>query len=150
MSNWNDLVRRGRSATERLGQAKWELGDLADEVETTYNGGELQAFADEIGLEYKTLNNYRGIARAFASREANRGKAPWSVYLLLAGREDRYEILAEREQWTVNAMLERLGRPPKGYRTTDPGHVEHSFTNLWLQSTATSRASVSTPLKIAG
>lgn len=136
MSDWNDLVRRGRSATERLGQAKWELGDLACEVETTYNGGQLQAFADEIGVDYSTLRDYCQVARAFVAMTTNRGKACWTVYKLLAGREDRYDILAEREHWTVNEMHERLGRPPQGYRTTDPEHVEHSFTNLQPQDRA--------------
>lgn len=137
MSDWNDLVRRGRSATERLGQAKWELGDLADEVETTYNGGQLHNYAEEIGVEYGTLRNYRVVARAFARSRADvRTKASWSVYQMLAGREDRYDILVERERWTVNEMRDRLGLPPQGYRTTDPEHVEHSFTNLEPQDQA--------------
>lgn len=136
MSTWREFVQRGLEAKNRLGQAKFDLGDLADEVETTYDGGQLQAFAHDIDVDYRQLCNYRSVARAFSSMNENRGKAPWTVYKLLAGREDRYDILAERDYWTVNAMHERLGRPPQGYRTTDPEHVDHSLQNLTIPERA--------------
>lgn len=129
MSTWNDLVARGRNARERLGQAKWELGDLADEVETSYNGGQLQVYADEIELEYNTLRGYRYVSRAWPS-DLRRSKAPWSVYEMLAGREDRYEILAERDHWTVDAMRERLNKRQTRYPLDDPDEAQYRLRNL--------------------
>lgn len=130
MSAWNDLVARGRNARERLGQAKWELGDLADEVETTYNGGQLQTYANEIDVEYDTLRRYRHVSAAFVPHSTFREKASWSVYKMLAGREDRYEILAERDHWTVDAMRERLNKRQTRYPLDDPDEAQYRLRNL--------------------
>ena len=119
MSDWNDLVQRGRSAKERLAQAKFDLGDLAGEVETSYGGGQLQAYAEAIDIEYKTLDMYRWVSRAFPIGIGNRAKASWSVYQMLAGRDDRLDILAEQDHWTVAEMRARLNKRQNYYNQDD-------------------------------
>lgn len=86
------------------------------EVETSYGGGQLQAYAEAIDIEYKTLCNYRSVARAFS---LGREKAPWSVYQMLAGRDDRLDILAEQDHWTVAEMRARLDRRQNYYNQDD-------------------------------
>jgi hypothetical protein len=129
MTAWNELVQRGRSAKERLGQAKFDLGDLADEVDTSWGGGQLQKYADEIEIEYKTLCDYRTVARAWGSSERSE-KAPWSVYQMLTGRDDRHEILAEQERWTVAQMRARLNKRQNYYSQDDHGEAARRARDL--------------------
>lgn len=130
MADWNELVQRGRSAKERLAQAKFDLGDLAGEVETSYGGGQLQAYAEAIEIEYGTLRKYGWVAKAFSENVLGRTKAPWSVYEMLAGREDRYEILAEQERWTVAQMRARLNKRQNYYSQSDPDETARRARDL--------------------
>ena len=44
---------------------QWTLGDLALEVETIHGEHTLERYAEEIGVEYSALREYRLVSRTF-------------------------------------------------------------------------------------
>src|SRR5690606_28577855 len=124
-NQWDALVERGRVAA----QSQWVLGDLALEVETTYGGGQLQEYADAIGVEYDQLRKYRMVSATYENgvRTPN---VPWSVHMILASQPDRHELIKssprdhgiDADTWTVRAARE-LVRRRKGVRE-DKGEVK--------------------------
>jgi hypothetical protein len=71
--DWETLVLRGIAVREKGDSVNWEYGDLALEVETAYGQHKLEDFAQEVGINYHSLREYRRIAAAFekAKRLAN-------------------------------------------------------------------------------
>src|SRR3954464_4640295 len=81
MSYTERQVQRGRRLVASLSKAKWGLGDLALEVVpatvdlrtldyvTSPERTELQEFADAIGLQYRSLLEYRLTAAAFPAEK---------------------------------------------------------------------------------
>lgn len=125
---WKSLVAAGRKAVAREADAKWELGDLALEVEPKGKRGahtgaleRLREYADEIGIEPDQLRQYRDVAAAWsdATRVAS---ASWSAHRELMAEPDRAKYLrdlAKRQPpegygaWTVNAIREDRGKRPQ-------------------------------------
>lgn len=87
---YESLVKQGRQAAK----SQWVLGDLASKVETAYGEGKLQEYADDIGVEYPTLKDYRRVAVAYEKGERSTD-LPWSVYRILAGQDDRAELVQD-------------------------------------------------------
>lgn len=83
-----EYVRQGREAAN----SQWTLGDLAIQVQTTYGDHTLEKYADDIGVEYNTLRNYRYVSGQYqnARRRAN---LPWTVHATFAAQEDRIELI---------------------------------------------------------
>jgi len=110
---WDALVERGRVAA----QSQWVLGDLALEVETTYGGGQLQEYADAIGVELKTLEQYRLVAKVYGLEERS-SNLPWTVFKVFASQPDRHDLLKSSprdhgiaaDTWTVRAARELVRR----------------------------------------
>lgn len=96
---WDELVEEGRRV---LGNASWELGDLANEVEGTEQFGakRLQNYAIELGVKYEQLAQLRRVARRFPKNTIDRSIVSWTVAYVLAGQEDRFELIAARK-WTA-------------------------------------------------
>lgn len=120
---WSASVTRGRKLVGQIGRSKWELGDLANEVcpavPSVHTGGTLEQFAAEIGLTHSALREYRQVAKAWPA-SARAEAQTWTTHRELAEHEDRYRIIAE-QQWTYNALSERLGRLPQPSRSTPDG-----------------------------
>lgn len=126
--SWNALVRDGKRAVAREQDAKWELGDLALEVEPKAKSGErtgslerLEKYANEIGLEREALAAYRTVAAAWPA-STRVPAASWSAHRELASQPDRAKYLrglAKRKPpegygaWTVNAIREDRGKRPQ-------------------------------------
>lgn len=111
-------IAHGRQLVDSLTDCKWELGDLALEVcPPDPNGSHdrrLARFAAEIDLKPNTLRTYRYVAFQWPELDA-RTSGSWSVYKELAGRDDRFDIIAERDHWTVDALRVRLDLKPTRY-----------------------------------
>lgn len=107
--NWDDLVLDGIDARKRRDGAQWELGDLAREVETSYGGGELETYAEQIGVEYNALREYERIASQFefATRVAD---VSWTHHRVVVDREDRMRWirLAAENSWSSRKMLAEI------------------------------------------
>lgn len=87
--SYESLVKQGRQAAK----SQWTLGDLASKVETSYGEGKLQEYADDIGVEYRTLLDYRRVALAYEKSE--RSDLPWSVHAILAPQDDRAGLVKD-------------------------------------------------------
>jgi hypothetical protein len=87
--SYESLVKQGRQAAK----SQWTLGDLASRVEIAYGDGKLQEYAEDIGVDYRTLLDYRTVARAYEKSE--RSDLPWSVHRVLAAQEDRVKLVTD-------------------------------------------------------
>jgi hypothetical protein len=94
---YEELVAAGQRI---IGGHQWELGDLACELETNYRERDLAKFATEIGQEFRSLEQYRTVARAYKNPERS-GNLSWSLHMVFASQADRLELLARPKPWTV-------------------------------------------------
>lgn len=78
-------------------RSAWVLGDLAASVDTRYGESTLARYADDIGVAYESLKQYRRVAIAFPEKG---GRLPFSAAQALAAQPDRLELAASRD-WTV-------------------------------------------------
>ena len=109
--NWEESVLQGIDARQQRDGAQWALGDLANELDTTYGDETLAKYAEAIGVERRRLMSYRTVARAF-EKSVRTENLPWSIYERLASRPDRLRWLkkAGNENWSVNKLREELYR----------------------------------------
>jgi hypothetical protein len=119
-------VAEGKRLVAAEGDAKWGLGDLALEVAPMTEPGPnnnsqaaLTKFADEIGVEFSTLREYRRIAHEFppATRVAG---ASWSVHRELANIQDAHKWikdLVKQGKATVDEARKITGVKPTRYPT---------------------------------
>jgi len=70
--NFNELVDFGRMAVrgDRAG-VEWALGDAVRELEARFPERLLEDYAEDVGLEVRTLQEYRRVAAAYPA-EARR------------------------------------------------------------------------------
>lgn len=114
---WDEFVARGKELRERADGIQWELGALALTIETTYGLNDLARFAQQIGVAFDALHDYRYVASRFVVRPTN---LSFGVLRVLAPRDDR-EALAERaavEHWTVKRARDET-RPQRDYGPKD-------------------------------
>lgn len=62
---WQELITQGMHYRILKDRSQWELGDLAGEIEKDYGVDAIGEFAREIGIQKKTLYEYRRIAKAY-------------------------------------------------------------------------------------
>jgi hypothetical protein len=97
---WAQLVELGRFVEGSARQ--WLLGDLAARVtaDSRYGQRMLRKYADEIGVPYNTLREYRAVSRAWPQND-RRLSLSWSVHQAFAALDDRAELLVSRDDWTL-------------------------------------------------
>jgi len=106
-ADYDALVERGRMARTHLDRAQWELGDLATEVVIRYRLESLQRYAQAVAVDYRTLCNYRRVARRyeFSRRREN---LTWSHHeralKLTPADADKLLRQAETEGWSVRRL----------------------------------------------
>ena len=117
-------VDRGLKIMARHGKDSWQLGDIAANVETKYGKDTHQNLARDIGINYKTLINYRTVARAYAPAERSKVNS-FRVHEIFAGLDNRAALVAEKE-WTAAEAQAKLAEVKAGQ--TPP--VESAETRL--------------------
>jgi hypothetical protein len=112
--SWDELVAEGRRLVAQEDDVRWQLGDLALEVAPMGDSGvntgvmdKLRKYAEEIGIEADTLDWYRKTSHAWPG-ETRVSPVTWSVYKLLAWRDDRRELIKQVK--TTGDALRVLGR----------------------------------------
>ncbi|RBM17953.1 hypothetical protein DI005_20710 [Prauserella sp. PE36] len=134
------LVEQAGHDVEELTSRQFALGDMALGIEPLHarpGGNEgvyatLQAFADDIGVEFRTLLNYRAVAAAWPKRRRVT-KASWTVYQRLAHAPRRFEIIKDppfndrlgEHRWTVGAAERAAGRASRTATSSPEETVAH-------------------------
>jgi hypothetical protein len=104
--DWDDLVRLG---TAVISLRNWVLGDLACAVETRYGENNLGRYAAEIGVEYKTLLNYRTLAAQPDRAElTQRQMTAAEAREIVSGRKKLADLISVEEIIKAEAEADRL------------------------------------------
>jgi DNA polymerase-3 subunit beta len=117
-TRWNALVDEGVAARKDHDGAAWKLGELALEVETHYGEHDLERYAEQIGVAYRTLLDYRRVAKAFSERSE---KLTWTHHQIVAAHPKRQKLLrqAEAAHWSVRELRSTV-RSGNGTEPHDP------------------------------
>jgi hypothetical protein len=99
--DYEALVAAGKAAVKTETGTLWAIGDLACQVETSYGEGKLQQYAQDIDVEYSTLQERRRVSARWPKPDENLDQDPksrrsglsWSVHHIFAARGDRFELI---------------------------------------------------------
>jgi hypothetical protein len=91
-ATWGEYVAEGRRLVEEADQIQWRLGDLALGVEKSYGDNKLGLFAKDIGVNMKTLSQYRMVAKAYPEKV---GRPTFWLAYELRNLDDRVELAAQ-------------------------------------------------------
>lgn len=120
---YEDFLSRGKEVLAIQESSQWELGDLACGVEAKYKEDRLGQFARDLGVNAKTLMNYRAIARAYP-RSSRRRELSFSVAGELVGETDRLELA---QQGMTKAQARALVTQRKKERKAAVEAADDSF-----------------------
>lgn len=126
---WEKLVKRGvrilnsyNKTTKRLESEKnWELGDLAQTVEKDYGSDSIGKYAREIGVNKKTLEQYRWVSRKFEkTMRLEFLDLPWSHFMAVAELDEPKPWLkkARDNKWSYKQLVEEIKASKKA---SNPG-----------------------------
>lgn len=135
--SWEEYITLGQEARSLKDNSQWELGDLASEMSTEYGEDTIGKFGYSIGVEKKTLLNYRTVSERFSKpvREKYK-KLSYSHFASLASTEKPEAWLekADDEEWSVEGLRKQLREayprieqpeltddPPEVYRCQECG-----------------------------
>lgn len=134
---WEEFVSRGMEARESKDNSQWLLGDLAQEVETTYGEDSIGKYSWAIGVEKKTMMNYRTVAKRFnrETRDKYR-KLSFSHFALATAcaSPEAWLEKADNNDWSVEGLRKEMrevyaeikephldDEPPEVYRCGECG-----------------------------
>jgi len=93
LNDYDWSVEQGRAAIKHADkvqqQLQWTLGDLALKLQPKYGDATLQHFAEDLGVNYTTLKQYRQAAAAFPEKDA---RPSFSVGYALRNEPDRADL----------------------------------------------------------
>ena len=103
--SWEQAISIGMQLREAKDNSQWQLGDLAANVEKKYGTNALEKFANEIGINKKSLQQYRRVALAFP-KDKRISFLSHRHHLILAARKDRFDWLekAADNSWSVSQL----------------------------------------------
>lgn len=107
--SWEELILAGINGRKQGDQSNWELGDLALEVATVFGEDALGEYAERVGVNLNSLQEYRRIAAAF-EMSTRVHILTWSHHRVAAGEEDRAEWLRQAVDhgWSVSQLAEAI------------------------------------------
>jgi hypothetical protein len=98
---FNAAVKASRNAAKNVNNAAWIIGDAAQSVQASYGQGKVQAFADAIGIVYKTALDFRAVAEAYAPADRSSLNS-WTVHQIFMRQLKRAELV-KTQKWTTSA-----------------------------------------------
>src|SRR5215469_10255755 len=114
-ARYNAAVKRARTAIVQQARANWTLGDLALTIESVYGESTIKRFADDLGINPKTMYDLRAVAEAYPADD--RGDASWTVHQIFMREDDRADLVAE-PRTTADARKEVADRKDGGAEKT--------------------------------
>ena len=115
--------RRGQTAAN----LPWTVGDLALEVEVTHGDKTLERYAEEVGVGYRAMRDYRRVSKLFEIG-TRMPSLSWAHHQILASRDDRFEWLMRAED------AGPLTRPAKGREEQKGGPMANAFNKCFEES----------------
>jgi hypothetical protein len=102
--SWEELIVKGMEARSLKDDSQWILGDLSEIVQKNYGEDSIGKYAYGVGVERKTLMNYRTISKRFPIhiREKYK-KLSWSHFSAVSA-----EKIQKPEAWLEKADTEEL------------------------------------------
>jgi hypothetical protein len=95
-------------------------------VPTKYGEATLERYSADVGVPYETIKRLRSVAAAYP-QTGRRLPISWSVHQALAAQDDRLELVAARDDWTVaqaRELVEQRKNPPVKVEVLISGVVE--------------------------
>lgn len=136
--SWEEYISRGLSARESKDNGQWALGDIAAGLVIDYGEDTIGKFGVAIGVEKKTLMNYRTISAKFTMDTRLRyAKLSFSHFAALSAVEKPEAWLekADDEDWSVEHLRKEVvaaypqvnsadlkDEPPEVYKCPECGH----------------------------
>jgi hypothetical protein len=117
--DWETFVSMGMVAREWKDASQWVLGKLALGVEKIYGLDAIGKYANEIGINKKTLQRYRWVVKHFPKVKAGTQKQlPFYAYEAVANTDDPSKWIdrAIDKDWTPGRLL----REVQSYKTGVP------------------------------
>lgn len=109
--SWEEYISLGMEARSHKDTSCWTLGDLASSIEKDYGKDSIGKYAYAIGVDKKTLMNYRTIALRFdrGTRETYQ-KLSYSHFACLTSIEKPEAWLeeADTKDWSVETLRREL------------------------------------------
>lgn len=134
---WEEYIVEGMEARERKDNSQWILGDLAQAISTDYGEDTIGKYGYAIGVEKKTLMNYRTVAGKFDKELRNKyRKLSFGHFasLVAVGRPAAWLNKADSEEWSVENLRKEVRKaypsdkgpklddnPPEVYRCPECG-----------------------------
>jgi hypothetical protein len=137
--SWEEYVSSGMEAREDKDNCQWKLGDLSSGIEKDYGEDSIGKFAYAIGVERKTIMNYRTIAKTFPiSMRTQYKKLSFSHFSSLANVEkpEAWLIQADNNDWSVEHLRKEVNEAYKGLKEpelkdTPPEAIRCPKCGLW-------------------
>jgi hypothetical protein len=108
---WEEYLAEGMEARESKDQSQWILGDLASAITVDYGENAIGKYSYAIGVEKKTLMNYRTVAGKFEKgiREKYR-KLSFSHFAVLTAtkKPEAWLEKADDDEWSVNKLRHEI------------------------------------------
>lgn len=107
--SWEEAVSTGVELRRLKDNSQWELGDLAVKVEGDYGTDAIGQFANDIGINKKSLQQYRRVSQAFP-KSTRVDYLSHRHHLILTPRDDRFEWLEKcaDNNWSTLQLTREL------------------------------------------
>jgi len=106
LTKWDEFVVYGQQARLLKDAGQWILGDLAQAVEKKYGEDSIGKYAHAIGVNKKSLIEYRRVARAFPRKSNRLAFLSWTHHqrALKAEHPKKVLLLAHDNEWSIRQM----------------------------------------------
>ena len=105
--SWDSAVEEGKQLAKNVEQGKMRLGQIADELEPKYGDSTLARYAQEIGINVNTLQNYRSVFRTWSEDPRVKEVPKFSVAKALVNHPDRAKIVEHNPDITEREAKEK-------------------------------------------
>lgn len=110
-ASWEEYVTFGMEAREQKDNSQWSLGDLALGIMTDYGDDTIGKYGYAIGVEKKTLMNYRTISERFDKGIREKyPKLSFSHFACLTAvvKPEAWLEKADNEEWSVEHLRHEI------------------------------------------
>ena len=103
---WDDAVEEGKMLVAGLDASQMRLGEIADRLEPKYGESTLARYAQAIGTNVNTLQNYRSVYRTWHEDSKVKVVPKFSVAKALVKHPDRAKIVENEPEITEREAKE--------------------------------------------